>query len=527
MLDGGNDPDGLQDSGMFGDASGGAQGGDSGAGDGGANGSGGNTGNGGNDGAGGYGGTTSAGNGGNVGTGDAGTDGGSGPTCGDTLVQGCTPSPLDALFVDASAADGGDGSIASPLNSIVDALNVARNTAVADIYICAADYDESVVITDAEAGIDLHGGFNCDGFVYDGSRPVVSPGDGDYALYIDDLQSPILVEDLAFTAVNAAPGNSSVAAFVSTATSVTFDRCQFTAGIGGDGIDAVTEPFVEGTNDNINWPVLSSLTGNDGTSSLGGAGIGPIGCPGGQSSTYGGRGGNDGTPKNGEPGLPISNGGSPGLANMSCSGSGRGGDGSVGAKGQDGDGATAGGFFGLFGFFPRAGEDGTEGRTGGGGGGGASSAADGGGGGGAGGCGGNFGPGGGGGGASIALLVFHSTVTLNDSTLTSNDGGDAGDGAMGQEGQHIEGDTTLASIGGTGPNSACDGGNGAAGGNGGGGGGGAGGISVGVLWSGTTAPVLDQATTDAITVGTEGAAGLGGGVDNDGADGFAETIYEL
>jgi hypothetical protein len=68
---------------------------------------------------------------------------------------------------------------------------------------------------------------------------------------------------------------------------------------------------------------------------------------------------------------------------------------------------------------------------------------------------------------------------------------------------------------------------GARGGNGGGGGGGAGGVSVGVLWSGTTAPVLDQATTDAITVGALGAAGTGGGVDNDGTDGFAEATYEL
>jgi hypothetical protein len=39
--------------------------------------------------------------------------------------------------------------------------------------------------------------------------------------------------------------------------------------------------------------------------------------------------------------------------------------------------------------------------------------------------------------------------------------------------------------------------------------------------------VLDQATTDTITVGNFGAAGVGAGADNDGAAGFAEAIYEL
>jgi hypothetical protein len=47
------------------------------------------------------------------------------------------------------------------------------------------------------------------------------------------------------------------------------------------------------------------------------------------------------------------------------------------------------------------------------------------------------------------------------------------------------------------------------------------------LWLGNTAPVLDQATTDAITFGTEGAAGLGAAGDNDGEPGFAAATYEL
>jgi hypothetical protein len=139
--------------------------------------------------------------------------------------------------------------------------------------------------------------------------------------------------------------------------------------------------------------------------------------------------------------------------------------------------------------------------------------------GGAGGCGGNYGRGGQGGGASIALLVYDSIVIVGESEVISGHGGSGGWGGEGQEGQ-------AGGSYGLGNPQGCRAGAGARGGAGGGGGGGAGGISVGVLWNGT-APVLDQSTANAITIGTEGAAGLGGGVDNDGADGFAEPTYEL
>lgn len=468
-------------------------------------------------------------NGGNGGSGGVETDGGGNTlVCSDALESGCTPAQQNGVFVDASAPDGGNGSLAAPLNSIVDALSVAQGSNATDIYICAGNYDERVVITDSEAGIDLHGGFNCNGFTYDASVPVISRSNGGYALYIDALNSPITIEDLAFTAVDAtSPGESSIAAFISASTSITFNRCQFTAGAGVDGDDGVTEDFVEGATAGVNWPVLATLGGNDGGSSAGGIVKGPIMCPAGDTN-FGGSGGSQ-LPEDGTGGGPASTGGSAGQAEMACNGDGAGGNGTPGASGEDGSSGSIG-TLDAAGFSPSSGSDGTAGETGGGGGGGAGSDAsggNGGGGGGAGGCGGNFGPGGQGGGASIALLVYNSIVIVRESALVSADAGDGGNGDVGQDGQHIDGEPTLASNGGTGPNFACDGGTGAAGGNGGGGGGGAGGISVGVLSIGTTAPVLDQATTDAITVGTEGAAGAGGGVDNDGAAGIAQSVYEL
>jgi hypothetical protein len=42
-----------------------------------------------------------------------------------------------------------------------------------------------------------------------------------------------------------------------------------------------------------------------------------------------------------------------------------------------------------------------------------------------------------------------------------------------------------------------------------------------------TAPVLDQATIDAITIGVGGKEGPGGGADNNGPSGFAAAVHQL
>lgn len=506
-MNGNSGTTGNQDSGNSGASNGGTQGG--------------NSGNGGNGGA--NGGNSGSGTGGNSGNGTL-PDGGNANPCGDTLTTGCTPT--GGIFVDASAPAGGDGSLASPLNSIGDAFDAAALAGATDIYVCAGNYDESVVITDNEAGVDLHGGFNCNGFIYDGSVPVVSRAAGGYALYIDALQSPILIEDLAFTAVDATnPGESSIAAFISASTSITFDRCQFSAGAGMDGDNGVTEDFVEGATSGVNWPLASSLNGAQGSSTMGGETTGQVMCPGTAELTWGGSGGDASFGnRDGSGGGPLGRGG-PGGDEGTCNADSQ--AGTEGEPGGDGNGAAAAGTLGAAGFVPNLGQDGEVGEVGGGGGGGAGAggagvADGGGGGGGSGGCGGNLGPGGQGGGASVALLAYDSIVILRASSLASGDAGAGGNGGTGQVGQG--GGSRGAAYAGS---DACQGGAGADGGNGGNGGGGAGGISVGLLWTGATAPVLDAATTDAITFGTEGAAGSGAGVDNDGEPGFAAATYEL
>jgi hypothetical protein len=505
-LNGSSGSNGGQDSGNSGSGNGGNQNGTSGSG-----GTGGNSGN--------------TGNGGNAGTGGADTDGGGGGVlCTDTPQTGCTPAEQGGVFVDASAPDGGDGSLASPLNSIVDALTQAKTNGATDIYICAGNYDERVVITDNEAGIDLHGGFACNGFTYDASQPVVSPSIGGYPLHVNALMSPILIEDLAFTAIDADdPGESSIAAFVSESTGVTFDRCSFTAGNGVKGDD--------GTLTNFTFPhTATELRGdnaqNDAAGELSIVNI----CPAGDSS-QGGRGGDGGGGgQAGGNGSPEPVGGTGGTVG-SCGGSGTGDPGTSGPPGNNGNGGLAGGTLSSAGFTPGKGGDGEAGSVGGGGGGGAGATGGngggGGGGGGAGGCGGSGAQGGQGGGASIALLAYDSVVILHGSSLTSADAGDGGSSVEGQAGQALNPGSAVASIGGNGDNGGCSGAQGGSGGKGGAGGGGAGGISVGVLWTGATGPSIDQATTDAITFGTEGAPGNAGGLGDDGAPGFAEAIHEL
>jgi hypothetical protein len=429
------------------------------------------------------------------------------------------------VFVDAAAPEGGDGSLTSPLSSIVAALALAKDADATDIYICPGNYDESVLITDNEAGIDLHGGFRCEGFTYDATAiPVIEPSNGDYALHIDALTSAILLEHLAFSSVNAdEAGESSIAVFISESSDVTFEQCQFSARNGASGATGVTEDFIEGPTAGVNWPAASLLNGNHGSSTLGGAATPEFNCPGTTDTTWGGKGGDiTAGALDGEDGGPVGRGGAGDEAGPCIFGDH---DGTPGDPGLDGDPGAAAGVLTASGFTPNPGEDGTVGEVGGGGGGGGGSDNDpvirhgGGGGGGAGGCGGNYGPGGQGGGASIALLVFDSVVILQDSSLISGNAGDGGWGDLGQVGQ--EG----GEYGFENPDG-CPGGQGANGGAGGGGGGGAGGISVGVLWTGAV-PQLDQTTTDAITVGAEGLPGKSVGADSDGASGFAAAVHQL
>jgi hypothetical protein len=425
---------------------------------------------------------------------------------------GCDPAadPKDApkcvvsdfgVFVDATTgSDGNAGTQDSPVKSISAALGKLGGKP--RVYICEGTYAEHVKITSA---VSVYGGFACGSWSYSGTKAKIAPTDKGLALEIRGVSAAVALSDLEVTAKDASePGESSVAAFVVSATKVTFRRTSLTAGKGVAGTDD-TDPGA-----------FAPLNAPDGTA--GSAAVNP----GGQTpnplctTSIGGAGGKDGTP-NGAAGVvavvpvyPVGYTGAGGPGGVSCFA----GDGSYGVAGTPGAGASTLGTLDASGW---KGADGAPGGTGGngqGGGGGGQKVVGGGGvggSGGPGGCGGAGGAKGAGGGSSIALLVFQSSVALEQSTLVANDAGRGGNAAKGQKGQLNQTNTAAPSSAGA----ACAGGIGGIGGSGGGGGGGAGGLSVGLLYNGT-APTIDGAsktaadTLSSVTVGAKGTAGSKG-----------------
>jgi hypothetical protein len=455
-------------------------------------------------------------------TGTGGTSGNLVPcTIGD-FSEGCTLGTTAGLFVSPHGDDDNAGSSDSPLATLGAAIEKARSGArVLPIFVCTATYREHPEVHND--GYALHGGFECpddvaDAWVYDSAeRATIAPNTPGYALRVRDLQG-LVVSDLEFIAPHGqAPGESSIAVFVSNAADVRFERVRIAAGDGIAGAAGELEEFPYGDQ--------AQLAGNSTTNATGGPVRDDCACQG-VVTTIGGQGGLGGAvPQNGSPGAPASlDSGQAGETALACSSGGSGGDGKDGDDMQPTEpGAGAEGFGTLTdsAWLPLAGAPGEVGVPGQGGGGGAgkSGASLGGGGGGAcGGCGGNGAEGGKGGGSSIALLSYRSDVTMRLGVLVSGSAGDGGQGIAGQEGQPggTRGDASGAG---------CDGGNGGKGARGGASGGGAGGVSVGILWAGDAAPELDGTSID------PGQAGIGGDggapLDNDGISGLAQEILRL
>jgi hypothetical protein len=326
---------------------------------------------------------------------------------------------------------------------------------------------------------------------------------------VADVAATVRIDDVAFVAKDgAAPGDSSIGAFVHGSSDVTLNRVAITAGKGLTGASGAVAPFT--------YPMQTDLNGNSASGSMGGAER-ICACPAGDQ-TSGGIGGNAiAGGQAGSTGQPNNGGGQPGQPGGSCA-TGSGSPGNKGIAAADAAGASTLGALSASGWSPTSGDDGLAGGPGQGGGGGASTTTAGGGGGGCGGCGGAGATGGKGGGASIALLVLDSTVVLNDCALASGDAGGGGVGVAGQVGQP---DVGLAGNGGIG---ACPGGSGATGGDGGASGGGAGGISAAIAYKGTK----PNTNGGLLSPGMAGAKGVGGSAGmNDGADGVAGDSVAL
>ncbi|WP_394847548.1 hypothetical protein LZC95_08790 [Pendulispora brunnea] len=449
----------------------------------------------------------------------------------------CEPSPRDdasvlrdgcGVFAAPSGSNDAAGTRDAPVKSVARAIELALAKRVPHVYLCAAPYGESLHIDGAQAHFNMgvYGGLACPGAVNAWSltdaRARVSPATG-MALRIENARANVTIEDIDFSVGDAvAPGESSVAGYVSDAGSVILRRASFTAGKGMTGADAL--PPQKPMQGDVN-----GISGdNGGGSKLCECLPSSLTSRGGAAGSNERSGGENGSPGGALGGLPVIDDAgrnrSPCGEDGGLDGAHDGGSGTSGKNGAPGKhGTDAGlGTIGADGWQPMAGIDGTDGEMGQGGGGGrgGNCSTPQGGGGGCGGCGGTGAQGGKGGGASIALLVKSSGVRLADVALTANDAGNGGKSYKGTEalpgGRRGDpaGDQPCA----------CWGGNGGNGGAGGSGGGGAGGLSVGLLYSGD--PPQYEPGTLKVSIGKPGSGGRPGDGAAPGRNGLAENILD-
>ncbi len=425
-------------------------------------------------------------------------------------VDPCVDTPSDpkcldetgAIFV--SKAGTGDGSRANPVGSVGAALQKIDDKR-RRIYVCEGTYPEDIGFTPAQNGVSLIGGFDCAWTPKKDAKPVL----GSSATPMSSKGTTgLALVDIAVEAKDATDGGSSIALFVSGG-SVALKGVRLVAGNGSKGEGGTLKPNT--------YKPSSDLAGNSGTAGGGGEAK-TITCDDG-STSVGGAGGNAGTA--GSPGKPDLDGGAGGSL-AACEGSNTGGgNGGPGSSPTPGQSATTLGKLTADGWIPESGMPGKNGGPGqgGGGGGGANGT---GGSGGAGGCGGAGGGAGKGGGASVALASLNAAVQVERGELSAKNGGDGGNGILGQDGQTPGGSR------GTGFNMACNGGNGGPGGKGGAGGGGAGGVSTAILYVGS-APITDAPTQTRLKAGSPGQGGRDGtlGTGNVGVQPDAVAILEL
>ncbi len=423
--------------------------------------------------------------------------------------------PGSGVFVAPGGVDEASGGTQSaPFATIGYALQHLGGAS--RVYVCAAQFAESVVVTSATS---LYGGLDCLNDagqawgIIDGGLSQVTAPVNESALVITGVTGQVSIEDFAFVAPaasgqdDAGNGLSSIAAFVRNSGNVTFERCSFVARNGADGAEG-------GTGSNYVGAIAPDGGSNDG--GTGGAGGGNF-CLDGVTSSYGGRGGNSLLDTNGEsggsmPAAPADSGS--GLDGIGGAGGvNKCGSGDNGANGLPGDAGAPAALYGTlstWGWQPASGNPGENGNPGqgGGGGGGKTMAGIGGSGGGAGGCGGAGGQGGGGGGASIALICLQAGVSLDACTFVTGDGGAGGAGAAGQLGQG-------GGVYGLPPSDLCGGGYGGNGAGGSGGAGGTGGICACILFNDGGSEPAGQFTCILGSAGPAGPGGSGGsGGDN-------------
>lgn len=431
----------------------------------------------------------------------------------DFKITNFTVDGADSVFVSATAPSGGNGSKASPFNSLSAGLAAAGASDCGGTVIASnGTYNETIAFPN---DVVVRGGFDPSTWTRSaGSYSVVNVGS--YPATATGVHSATISGFDIRAANQIAPNGSSIAIEIVDCTSgLVFVDCKFTSAAALPGVNG-TSASTSGTN----GAPASSIQG------------GAAGSPGGTSGGNGGSGGYGGPGLSGDASFACASGGAGGAQSPACGVKAQAGGSGTGCDGAHGTGGGAGtGSIGPSGWTPGSGGDGSDGAPGrggsGGGGGGGSTLGPfpchnlymggyGGGGGGGGGFG-RAGLGGTNGGASFAVMLHNSSPRFTSCAFTSGAGGAGGAGGNGTAG----GTGGVGAAGTTGSNDAGDGGAGGRGGNGGAGGGGAGGTggpSVCIAKGGVSNPTITGPT---YSVGVPGVGGPGGtgGAANNGANG--------
>ncbi|WP_437516386.1 hypothetical protein [Sorangium sp. So ce1099] len=429
----------------------------------------------------------------------------------DILDDGC------GVFLAGNYGFGDDrnpGTKAKPVYSVARAIELAR-AGRGRVFLC----NDGFVVEQIRvpSGVDLLGGFHCRKWDRDPLRPqttfthrlvfgptvVVEPAGPEDSGAADGVST---LADLYI------PSWGPVGVLAQSNTAVEILRSEISANGGGGGIAGgrpqSRQP--DGPDGNFGGDACSAAVVAGGPAVVNQ-------CENGVTST-GGKGG-DGRPDSAEDGgdgepadaPPSGAGGTAEQDNVTCYVGSSGSSGVPGTQGAPGKGIGRLTETGWEGDTAGEGTWGTPGQGGGGGGGrrggvalcgAASKGGPGGGSGGAGGCGGRGGRGGGNGQPSIGVLALHARVTVRDTRITANFGGNGGDGGEGEKGGRGGRGAPGGLLGDD--YSACFGGMGGLGGSGGYGGPGRGGDSIGVAYLDE-----DQLTLEGVTIET-GLPGKGG-----------------
>ena len=468
--------------------------------------------------------------------GDGALDAGEECDDGDTEdFDGCSAGCLlEVVFVSAGGEDTGPGTRAAPKATLQAGVDAAQLRGYGDVHVAAGNYFPAETV-ELRNGISVTGGFDPAGWAPGGgTTQIFGPSE---VLYVHDFDVPTTLQGLSLQAAAAANGDSSYGVRVVDSILLTIRSFTIVAGSGADGDDGFTP-----------GPTEAGVPGGDGGGGTADGGAG--GVAGARGYHYCGPGGNGG--KGGAAGLNAGDEGGDGWSGYNGGGpGGTGGPGSAGTFGVAAQPGTSGvdGVAGIPGASGMGGDGGgmasarwngsdgehgaygTGGSGGGGGGGGGGNfdfrlsppqdppdAGAGGGGGGSGGCPGQRGYGGDAGTGSFGIYLYRSSVTVEDSVVTTGPGGSGGGGGSGRSG----GTGGAGGAGGQGAEGSGAGGHGGKGGNGGRGGNGGGGSG------GVSFPILvgeGSALTESGNTLVPGPGGPGGGPNGAGGDAGTIGVY--